>query len=370
MSKFREWGKINQNKIYAWLIGIGLVLFAIHNVNQPLKEYAFLPVMGLSISLMVMMLVLSDNWRHLDFGSKWLWIPLVCVGGSIAVSGFVSGGSWGERVAPFFFACYLFGVYLVGRILKDNLFAPFSFAVIATAIGCVVYGILHPGQLTGGFVSPTNYDIAAGLLIFGVVVGIWRWRWWLSAVALIGLFFCGAPEGLFGIGVLLLVILIRRDWGRKILLPVGLIALAAIIWFGAGYGQQLYTYTLWSADIGGSSTNLENPIAGRFRVIGDAMSDIQPFGHGYSVTHFTNETVHNIPLVAVDQVGVLAGVAWLFVTVFCFVKTKWKYAWAAVIALSVFDHYLWTQVAPWWWALAGVSTASAVKSDYIFKESE
>lgn len=273
---------------------------------------------------------------------------------------------------------YLFGVYLVGRILKDDLFAPFSFAVIFAAVGCIVYGIIYPGKLSGGFVSPTNYDIAAGLLIFGVVVGIMKWRWWLSAVALVGLFFCGAPEGLIGVGVVLLAVLIRRDLGKKLLLSVGVVVLAVALWFGLGYGQELYSYTVWNV-AGGvlptkpetASTVGEYPqypqLVARWDGIKKAMSDIQPFGHGYSVTHFTTYTVHNIPLVVADQVGVLAGVAWLFATIYCLIKTKWKYAWVAVIALSLFDHYLWTQVAPWWWALAGVSTVSVVKSDLMFK---
>jgi hypothetical protein len=378
---FRTRAKANSNKIWSWLIGIGLVLFAIHNPNQPLLEYAFLPVVGLAISLLSAFFVLSDNWRHLDFGSKWLWIPLACVGLSIAVSGFVNGSGWGERVAPLLFAIYLFGIYLAARILRDDLFAPFSFAVILAAIGCVVYGIMHPGQLTGGFVSPTNYDIAAGLLVFGVVVGVWRWRWWLSVVALVGLFFTGAPEGIIGVGILFLAVLIRKDWGRRILLPIGIILIVAIAWFGLGYGQKLYAYTAWNVTGGVLPTKPEaspsktqryfSPypqLVYRCDVIEERMSDVGPFGHGYEVTHFTDYTVHNIPAVAVDQVGPLAGVAWLFVTIYCLVKTKWKYAWTAVIALSLVDHYLWTQVAPWWWALAGASTASVVKSDLIFRK--
>lgn len=101
-SKFREQSRANSNKIWAWIIGIGLVLFAIHNPNQPFLYYAFLPVIGLAISVMAVFFVLSDHWRHLDFGSRWLWIPLACIGGSIAVSGFVNGMDWGEGCPPSF----------------------------------------------------------------------------------------------------------------------------------------------------------------------------------------------------------------------------------------------------------------------------
>ena len=90
----------------------------------------------------------------------------------------------------------------------------------------------------------------------------------------------------------------------------------------------------------------------------------------YEFSHPDIEPVHNVPLVIVDQIGPLAGFAWLFITIFCLVKTKWKYAWSAVLVLSVFDHYIWTQFAPYWWALVGISTTVAIKNDYIFKEAK
>jgi len=74
-----------------------------------------------------------------------------------------------------------------------------------------------------------------------------------------------------------------------------------------------------------------------------------------------------VPLIIVDQIGPLAGLAWLWVTIACLVKTKWRYAFIAVIALSLFDHYIWTQAAPYWWVLVGVSTTSTIKSDLIFR---
>ena len=66
-------------------------------------------------------------------------------------------------------------------------------------------------------------------------------------------------------------------------------------------------------------------------------------------------------------IGIAGALAWLWVTLFCLIKTKWKYAWSGVIILSVFDHFIWTQVAPWWWVLVGVSSVSAIKSDLIFR---
>ena len=40
-----------------------------------------------------------------------------------------------------------------------------------------------------------------------------------------------------------------------------------------------------------------------------------------------------------------------------------------VLSLSVFDHFMWTQLAPWWWAIIGVSAAGSIESDLMFKGS-
>jgi hypothetical protein len=106
----------------------------------------------------------------------------------------------------------------------------------------------------------------------------------------------------------------------------------------------------------------------RWEVIVKAVQDIQFFGHGFSLSTVGGQVVHNIPLIIMHQVGPVAGLAWLFVTVYCLIKTKWKYAWIAVLAMCVWDHYLWTQCPPWIWAMIGVSTASTIKSDLIFRK--
>ncbi len=99
--------------------------------------------------------------------------------------------------------------------------------------------------------------------------------------------------------------------------------------------------------------------------------------HGYKLTpapdaelgeQSDRRPVHNTPLHITDQIGPMAGIAWLWVSVFCLVKTRWKYFWAAVLVTSILDYYIWTQFAPWWWVLAGASIADkSNSSDLIFK---
>jgi len=107
--------------------------------------------------------------------------------------------------------------------------------------------------------------------------------------------------------------------------------------------------------------------SGRWVAITEAVRNFSFIGHGYSLSTVPGGIVHNIPLIIMHQVGPFAALAWLFVTLYCLIKTGWKYIWVAVIAMCVFDHYLWTQMAPWWWALVGVTTAHNINKDYIFR---
>lgn len=367
-----------RNQKWAWLIGTGFMLFAVHNPNQPFLSYAFLPWIGLLISVMGLLFLISENRRVLTLGSKKVWIPLLVIAASMGISGIwqLTAGTADAKgaFAPLLFGVFLFAGYLGGRLLGRDLFAPFAVAVVVEAVSCVVYGVINPGHHTGGIIGPANYDMAAGFLIMGTLVSAVNKQWWLAAVALLGLFFTGAPEAMLGVGVLFIVMLVRRDFSKKMLLPVGLTVAIIAGWFATGYGQQLYAYAEWAvvtvftdAEHPASASIKETPITGRIRLMKESLEDIKPFGHGYYITEFTNKTVHNVPLLIVNQVGILAALAWLWVTLFCLVKTRWKYVFVVVLVLGMFDHYIWTQVAPWWWGMVGVATVST-NTDLIFKE--
>jgi hypothetical protein len=105
----------------------------------------------------------------------------------------------------------------------------------------------------------------------------------------------------------------------------------------------------------------------RWDMIVNVFANISFFGHGLSLTEFNPTTAHNVPVVILQQIGVIPALCWIWVTIYCLIKTPYKYAWTAIIGLSVFDHYLWTQAAVWWWALVGVSSVGHIP-DYIFRE--
>jgi len=153
---------------------------------------------------------------------------------------------------------------------------------------------------------------------------------------------------------------------------VGLVGLWAVMGYLIPlYEGNLNVYALMGVVSGNGGIDegtVQTMTSGRWEVIVERLKSTSILGHGYSLSTVGGQIVHNIPLIIVHQIGPIAGLSWLFVTVYCAIKTKWKYAWIAVMAMCVFDHYLYTQFTPYWWVLIGVSTSSNIKNDLIFKK--
>lgn len=374
-----------RDRILAYMLGVGLALFPIHWRDQPLKEWLFLPSIGISLIVCTVVLVFLLKTPHpRKWGSPWVLVPMAIILLSMGAGILVDHGT---GKAATVMGILLFGVYISARELGVVVFRPISFAAIAVGAGAILQGIMYPGSGLGGLV--TNYAAAAGYLVFGVILSRDKWRRWMLALTASAILLLGSLEGAFVLGVGGLVGIIRRDWSRWLLIPAVASLIAVSLVFVTGNADKTFrdagrniqalltweggpTTVVWEGDIplgGGPDRPIDTVTTSRWEVFQTALSDIKLLGHGYEVMKNTGRTVHNVPLIIVDQIGPLAGIAWLFVTVYCLVKTKWKYAWAGVLIMSVWDHYTWTQMAPWWWALAGVSTTVEIKNDYIFKES-
>ena len=370
------------NRLWALVIGFGMVLSAIH--SQWLTELVtddgevgfFLPAFGTAIWLMATLayLVYKVNWKEIEWGDKRVFIPLFVIVASIGLSG-ISENTWGARFAPFLMGVSLFSLYLVSRVLGKDIFLAFIPFVVLVAISVIISGIASPGEYTGGLI--TNYCASVGFMIFGVVVNKFKWQWVLGMVALIGVFFVGALEAVFILAVLAVAVLVRRDFNIRLVITVAIIATMVGVWLILGYLTPLYEgnqnlVALWGVLIGSTSPlafeTLNNLTSGRWEEILNALHDIRFLGHGYVLMTGGKPIIHFVPLAIADQVGPLAAATWIWVTVYCLIKTRLKYAWIAVIAMSIFDHYIWTQFAPYWWALIGVSLASKADSDLIFKK--
>jgi hypothetical protein len=278
----------------------------------------------------------------------------------------------------------LFALYLAARILGKELFYPLAIGAAIGSLGIILHHAAYPGVSTGGFIFESNFDIATGYILLGTALFIHRWRWQLASLAIVALLMSGAPEAVFVLGVIGAFALFRKDWSKRVVPVAAVLALLLIAGLATGLLQSAYDYVRTSITrepvVYHTSPNgervLVSRLAVRWLVIQDAVTDIQPLGEGYGLTNFTPHTVHNVPLIIIQQLGwpgVLAALAWLWVTIRCLRGTRWKYAWVAVIALSVFDHYVWTQLAPVWWLLVGVSIAGSTlegegEDDLIFRQ--
>jgi len=369
-------------KRWALLIGFGLALFPVHNVyltNLTIKDGEvgfFIPAFGAAVWLIGTLLFITWNWdtvKQNGLGDKRVFIPLLVIVFAMGLSG-ITADTIGGKFAPLLMGLSLFSLYLVARVLGKDMFLPLAVGAGIASVGVIIHGVVYSGEVTGGFVFERNYDIVVGYVLLGMALFIHRYQWVLACLALVAMFMTGSPEAIFVIGVMAIAVMARRDWGKRLVLVVAPLVIIGILFFSLGYGQQLYSYTFSVAELEPTmeiSGEGISAVGYRFEVIKEAMTSLKPLGEGYILTDFSRvRNVHNVPLVLVQQLGypgILAGGAWLFVSFYCLIKTRYKYVWVLVLALSVFDHFVWTQLAPWWWAIIGVSTASKIKSDLIFR---
>ena len=382
-----------KERLWVILIGVGLALSPIHNLwltelatNSQGETLFFLPAFGYLLLIMGVGLCLLYNWEKVranGLGDKRIWIPLLVIVGAIGLSGIAIDGSIQDKIAPLGMGAVLFALYLAARILGKELFYPLAIGAAIGSLGIIAHQTIYPGAVTGGFVFEQNCDIATGYILLGAALFIHRWRWVLASLAIVALLASGTPEAVFALGVVGLFGLIRRDWSKRIIPMVAVLGLLLTVGLATGQLQGAYSYvrdsitrtpTAYYTSPEGEE-RLVSPLDVRWLVIRDAMTDIQPLGDGYGVTNFRPTTVHNVPLILIQQMGwpgVLAAVAWLWVTIWCLRRTRWKYAWVSVIALSIFDHFLWTQLAPVFWLLVGVSTIGSAlekegENDLVFR---
>lgn len=359
------------NKVLALTAGIGCVLFAVHNPKQPLIDILFLPSAGMMLLLISVMFYIIYNRKRLDFGKKAIWIPMLVIALSIGISGFINSGI-NRGFALTVFGLSLFGLYIMCRKEEETFIKPFMWIVILGTVGIIVYQIINTGVRTGGWISPTNYDIAIGVLILGTLMSAIRKQWWLSAIACVGILLTGAEEGIFILVVLVLFILARLDLSKKTLLPASVVVVTAIFIIVATislYEPMAEKLTLAQEAVA-SENGLDHEkmnLATGYRWIDHwRISELKPFGHGYLLFEFYPGIPHNIALIIIEQVGVLACLCWFWITGYCLIKGSKKYLMIAFLGLGVFDHFIWTQITPWWWASIGLATGSNA-SDIIFR---
>lgn len=369
-------GFIKSKDYTTWLISIGLVLFVINNKNQPLINYIFLPHLGIALIIVGAFNAITEaieQKQKITLGSKWIYIPMLI----IIVSCWLRIPIYRFNnidIAGALFFSIMFLLYLVSRIIGNKLFIAFLPAIIIESLSIIITTILNPTIPNGGWFTGTNYSFATIFLIIGYLTYQGKYKWELGTLVLIAFFFTGGTEALYLTAILVITMLIRKDYNwRKITISTIILITIIGIWTGLGYTQKLWQRTsvaislIDKPQIENNAITGDNPFWYRITVIKKALSDIQPLGHGISLTGNNEWTVHNVPLIIIDQLGIIAAVAWTITTVFLVITSKMKYLWIAIIAFSLIEHETWGNAAPYWWILAGTSSVKKIKNDYIFR---
>jgi len=385
------------NKLLAYAIGVGIALFGIHSIWQPgleqtaegIKTTIILPQVGFIIILLSLAMLLSVSNYKPKLENKYLYIPLFVIVGSIAIRIAVQPGM--DTVAALLFGLCMIGLFFAGKELGKDIFKVLMPFVVIEAISCIVAGTMNPGHTTGGII--TNYCAAGGFMLMGTVLYEGKWKRHLIALVAVALFFTGSAEAVF-VAISMIIYYLWKNRGRErrikgLVLVAPMIAIA-LLWAIPGNTQELWAgHEGDGGHMGDRVESLKTVIARQFPVAQasefdkvegesdidtldfaltgrlegyiDAVQKIAPFGHGYNPMDADARTVHNVPLIVVDQLGIVAAIAWLFISLYCWIKLKMRYAWTMLLALCVFDHFIWTQLAPIWWCLIGVSAGTMQK---------
>ena len=345
-----------KNSKLSWLTSIGLVLFTVHDF--------LLQGLFTGIGMILICAGMWQFWNKISLGSKWVWIPMLV----IVLSAWARAILYGDLPGAVFLSI-MFCLYLYSR--NTDLLKAFPAATVIGAISVIIIGILYPGLCSAGILAKlpgerpfqTNYNIAAGFLVFGLLVYQGKYKWQLGTLVLTALFFTGASEALLLIGVLIVSMIVRRDWDwRKILITTVILLSVITLWTMLGFTQSLWDRAI--NIIGQEHIATDEALWMREQGYFDALWSIQPFGHGFSLFEATNQTIHNVPLIILYQLGPAAALAWTIATIYLLIHTKQKYLWVVFIAMGILDHYTWDNAAVWWWVIAGLPT----NETYILKE--
>ena len=142
--------KEKSNRRYAYVIGFGVALSAIHNlwlttvtsING--QATLFLPAIGTAIWVMATLFFVRDNWGELDWGDKKVLVPLIVIVASIGLSGIVFGTTIWNKVAPLFLGVSLLALYIVSRTLGTGILRAFIPFVVIGALISITLELVYP----------------------------------------------------------------------------------------------------------------------------------------------------------------------------------------------------------------------------------
>jgi len=341
------------------LYSIGLVMTASYQLRLAIAAAGLAIVVAIGIALLIVR-IRSKQFR---IGRWQMLAPVILLATMAAVRSSDTGTVIMALAMPL---AYLVGVN-TGRLDHRVMAA----TVIIGSISVMVWHFtgLQPAYAgkTGGIFG--NPNIAAGGLVMCAVMCRTRWQYVIVAVALAGLCFSGAEQGLVAVAAIGVIVLARHDWSAKILTPAVLVTILLVAIAVSGIWQTTPTrmQAVAEAATNGEMEQVEEALNGRWQQWQLAISDIKPFGHGYKPLTLLDGSIHNVPLRILYELGPAAVLLWLYIMTWGLFRSKLKYPFVAILGLSLFDNYMWTVMMPWCFTAAGMAEV-ATSSDYIFRK--
>jgi len=336
------------------LFSIGLALVSVMYGDQLLSRAGW----GCLIVATVWILGKSS----IKTGNKMIAYPLI----ALAILSGLQGVDIISRVMP----AILIGVYLVSTRIGKAAFVPAG--MVATLGGIVLIAQnLIVGAKGGAFFTATipgahpNYNVAIGAILLGAILWQSKWQWLVVTLAAVAVIVSGADEGLIALVLLIIAMIIRKDWSSKrtaiTVMTMGAAALVVVLFYPQLWQSLLDKFSA------ASNSNYDEALNGRLEAYKFAVQDISWLGHGYNPFRANYDSIHSVPLIALQQTGIVGLGLWLWVIGYGIFKTRMKYAFTIVLGLSLFDNYLWTYIAAYTWAIAGAAS-TAKDSDLIFRK--
>jgi len=356
------------NRISLPTIYIGLGLFVVAQHGYLLWGTSSTVMLGYMLLVAGMGYALYYFRHSLPKPNTFVFYPLAFIVVLAAARMFYGSESVSTSSMYFLLLLFMFGLYYVATIKGPDLLKFAGPAVLLFGTTTIVDGLWGVGTEDNFRASGIcgNCNTVAALLC--VLVFMLRGKWkYLTPAALLAIVFTGSYWALVATTLACAFGLVtkRIDWkSRMSLVVVALLVVTVVAGFGVGKFSKV-----WQTDrvIGGDA----GPRLGVFK---EALLDASILGHGFQpnshqeldddLSLVPNEEsrygqpVHNVPLMIMDDLGILALVAFLVAMGYALYKTRrYKLALLALIVVSFtgqFDYWWFNALMPVYFVVMGV----------------
>ena len=335
------------NKLAIYLAGLALASAGIYDITASYlgEGYIAVPILLSVFAIMLNFDYIKDTIKRTGLGEKWVVIPLLiiwlsCIGHlDIKTAAY---GSW------------FVAVYFLGRSLNHKVFNSLPYAAIVVSLFVMVSKIVlyTTGLYENHYLLWNAHHYLAFLILMGMIFAKGKIRGWTWILGIPAIIIGGSQEGL-GILIALLIVWLLTNHPKKSLIPLGLVgSLVAIIAF-TGYGHAAFpAFNGQRLDSLNNFTDLRiTPIVDLFK------THNWIWGTGWTFDfNKAGSAIHNVVLDMASNIGIVAGLAWMFMIVAGFFKTPYRWVFFTLAWWSIVDNSLWTGLAIWSPLLLGVLT--------------